>query len=77
MSDKDLLIGAMEELCDEYGLDSTLELDNEVHDLASLTATNVNNAGTEAQLEFIARHMGLEATLKLLVRIIIAQEAEG
>ena len=42
------------------------DLDEAVHDVVSGLATNVNNAGLEAQIEFLMQRLGAEEARQLL-----------
>lgn len=46
--------------------DGILDLDLEVHDLKSVEATEINNAGIEAQIEYIEDRCGKTYLRKLI-----------
>jgi hypothetical protein len=47
-------------------IDDPEGLDEYVHDVASAQASDVNNGGLVAQLNFLVEHLGVEHTRKLL-----------
>jgi hypothetical protein len=42
------------------------DLDDEIHDQASAVASDTNNRGLAAQIEFLVQHVGIESTRELL-----------
>jgi hypothetical protein len=42
-------------------------LDDEVHEVASLVASSINNDGEEAQIEYLSRMLGEDGTRALIL----------
>jgi hypothetical protein len=56
---------ALLKLAEQKGLKSE-DLDEEVHELASSLASDVNNGGLESQLIYLSEHLGTAEVRKLL-----------